>query len=167
MTENTTEMPVEDAIATVWDLAEAIDICMFVTWDGERQRARPLSARPDRDAELIHFLTDVHGAKDEQIERFPTVTLAFSDVRAHDYLVITGIARISDDRDTIARLWTPVDKAWWDSPDDPSIRVITVTPEDAELWKGPNRISAGARMLAAVLTGAKPSFGENQKVDQL
>ena len=167
MTDNTTEMSTEDAIASVWELAKSIDICMFVTWDGERQRARPLSARPDRDAGLIHFLTDVHGAKDEQIARFPTVTLAFSDIRAHDYVVITGAARVSDDRATIARFWSAADKAWWDSADDPSIRVITVTPDDAELWKGPNRILAGAKMLAAVLTGAKAEFGENQKVDHL
>ena len=71
-----------EAIDTIWSLAKSIDFCMFVTWDGERQRARPLSARPDRDAGRIYFLIDVDGAKDEQIERFPKVTMAFADIRA-------------------------------------------------------------------------------------
>ena len=156
-----------EAVDTIWKLAKSIDFCMFVTWDGKRQRARPLSARPDREASRIYFLTDVHGAKDEQIERFPKVTLAWADIRSHDYVVITGDAIVSDDRAKIADLWTPADEAWWDGPDDPDIRLITVDPEDAELWKGPNRLIAGAKMLTAAVTGAKVDFGENVKVDHL
>jgi general stress protein 26 len=156
-----------EAIDTVWDLAASIDFCMFITWDGKRQRARPLSARPDRDLGRIYFLTDARGAKDEQIERFPKVTMAWADIRSHDYVVITGDAIVSDDRARIAELWTPADQAWWDGPDDPNIRLITVDPHDAELWKGPNRLIAGAKMLAAAVTGAEPDLGENVKLDHL
>jgi general stress protein 26 len=157
----------EDAIDAIWKLAKSIDFCMFVTWDGERQRARPLSARPARDDGRIYFLVDVAGAKDDQIERFPKVTLAFADIRAHDYVVITGTATVSNDRGRIAELWTSADRAWWDGPEDPSLRLIAVTPEDAELWKGPNRLLAGAKLLAAAVTGARPDFGDNVKVDHL
>jgi general stress protein 26 len=160
-------MSSEEAIDDIWKLAKSIDFCMFVTWDGERQRARPLSARPNRDEHRIHFLTDVSGAKDDQVERFPKVTLAFSDIRAHDYVVITGTAKVSNDRAKIAELWTRADEAWWDGPEDPGIRVISVEPEDAELWKGPNRLVAGAKMLAAAVTGAKVDLGENRKVDRI
>ncbi len=161
------QMSNEDAIEQIWKLAKSIDFCMFVTWDGERQRARPLSARPDRDEGRIYFLSDVHGAKDEQIERFPKVTLTFSDIRAHDYVVITGNATVSNDRAKIGDLWTSADQAWWDSADDPSIRLIAFVPDDAELWKGPNRMVAGAKMLTAAVTGAKVELGENRKVDHL
>jgi general stress protein 26 len=161
------EMSRQDAVDTIWDLAKSIDFCMFVTWDGERQRARPLSSRPNRDEGRIYFLTDVSGHKDEQIEQFPKVTLAYADIRAHDYLAITGHATVSNDREKIRELWSSADEAWWDSADDPAIRVIAVEPDDAELWKGPNRIIAGAKMLAAAVTGAKMEFGENQKVDRL
>jgi general stress protein 26 len=161
------QMSTDEAIDRIWELAKSIDFCMFVTWDGERQRARPLSARPNRDEHRIYFLTDVDGAKDEQVERFPKVTMTFSDIRAHDYVVITGHARVSDDRAKIEELWTRADQAWWDSPDDPSIRLITVEPDDAELWEGPNRLVAGAKMLTAAVTGAKVDMGENRKVDHL
>jgi general stress protein 26 len=157
----------EEAIDTIWDLVESIDICMFVTWDGERQRARPLSARPDREAGRIYFLADVAGAKDDQVEHFPKVTLAFADIRGHDYVAITGEARVRDDRAKVAELWSSADRAWWDGPEDPAIRVIEVTPEDAELWKGPNRLVAGAKLLTAAVTGAKVDFGESVKVDHL
>ncbi len=162
-----TEMTEAEAVDTVWDLAKSIDFCMFVTWDGERQRARPLSARPNREEGRIYFLVDVAGEKDDQIAEFPKVTMAFADIRAHDYVSITGTAAVTNDRAKIGELWSSADEAWWDSAEDPSIRLLTVEPDDAELWKGPNRLLAGAKMLTAAVTGAKVDFGENRKVDHL
>ena len=157
----------EEAVDSVWKLVESIDYCMFITWDGERQRARPLSARPNREENRIYFLVDVEGQKDEQIEKFPKVSLAFADVHSHDYLALTGEARVSNDRAKIKDLWTGADTAFWDDDQDPSIRLVTVTPEDAELWLGPNRLVAGAKLLGAALSGAKADFGKNEKVDHL
>ncbi len=167
MTDSETVMPEAEAIDRIWDLMKSIDICMFVTWDGRRQRARPLSARPNRDEGRIYFLADAAGAKDDQIERFPIVTLAFADIRGHDYVAVTGRAIVSEDRSRIAAIWTAADKAWWDSAEDPSIRLITFEPGDAEIWQGPNRLAAGAKLLAAAATGAKVDFGESVKVDHI
>jgi hypothetical protein len=55
---------VEDRI---WKLANEIDICMFVTWDGEYNRARPLSARVHRDENAIYFLVNDDSPKNEQL----------------------------------------------------------------------------------------------------
>jgi len=153
-----------EATDRVWELAEKINICMFVTWDGERQRARPLAANVDRAENAIFFLTDVSGLKDDQIERFPVVTLAFADTSGNKYVSITGKAKVTDDRARIKRLWTPDNKAFWDSEDDPDIRLITVTPEDAEVWDSPNRFVSAVKMLTAAVTGAKVELGNNRKV---
>jgi general stress protein 26 len=166
MTDDDHTLTDAEAIETIWNLAASIDVCMFITWDGKRQRARPLSARPDRETGRIHFLVDVDGAKDDQIERFPKVTMAWADVHGHDYVVITGDAIVTDDRAKIAELWTGTDRAWWDGPDDPAIRLITVAPDDAELWKSPNGPVTGARLTAAG-DGASADYGENVKVDHL
>lgn len=152
----------EEAVDAIWKLVGSIGCCMFVTWDGERQRARPLIARPSREENRIHFLIDVDDRKDEQIEKFPTVSLAFADGQNHDYLALTGQAAITDDRQKIAELWTGVDTAYWDGADDPSIRLLTVTPEDAEVWLGPDRLTAGA-----ALPGTGADLGESVKVDHL
>jgi general stress protein 26 len=151
-------------IDRVWHLAERIGICMFTTWDGERQRSRPLAAHVERNEHAIWFLTDVEGHKDEQVQKFPTVSLAFADPGRVKYVSITGKAEISNDRDRIKDLWNPWAKAWWDSAEDPSIRVIKVTPEDAELWDSPGRVAAVVAMLSAVLTGKSPKLLDNAKV---
>ena len=160
-----------------WTLADQIKIALFTTWDGEQQRIRPLTANVDRDAHRIEFLVGARGGTTlaratgappltlvEQIERFSTVTLAFADKGASDYVTIVGEAVVSNDRDRIRELFTPFAKAWWDSAEDPDIRLITVTPESAELWEGPNRLVAYAVMLAAAATGAKPAVGEHGAV---
>lgn len=151
-------------IERVWQLAEEIGIAMFITWDGHKQRARPLAAHIERDAHAIYFLTDVSGHSDDQAEAFPTVTLAFADTSGHKYVAITGEAEVSDNRDKIRELFTPFAKAWWDSPDDPSIRLITVRPDDAELWDSPGKLVSGIKMLAAAITGRPPNLGDNAKL---
>jgi general stress protein 26 len=150
----------------VWELAEKIGICMFVTWDGERQRARPLAATLDREAHAIWFLTDVDGHKDDEAEAFPKVTLAFADNPGSKYVTITGRAEIFRDEARIKELWSPFAKAWWDSPEDPGIRVIKVTPEDAELWDTPNGLLTRASFVVSAVTGAgTPKIAKNAKVD--
>jgi general stress protein 26 len=148
----------------IWDLAKKIGVCMFVTWDGERQRARPLQANVDHDEHAIYFLTDVDSHKDEQVEKFPTVTLAFSDIPHSKYVSITGQATVANDRAKIKELWSPFAQAWWSGADDPAIRVIKVVPEDAELWDSPGRIVTTISMLASAVTRRAPRVGENAKV---
>ena len=160
-----------------WQLAEKIRIALVTTWDGAQQRTRPLAAHVDRDGDVIQFLIGVHGGTTlaeatgapaltlvEQLEKFPTVTLAFADHGSHDYVTITGQAAVSNDRAQIKELWTPFARAWWDSADDPEIRLLTVTPENAEIWEGPDQLVATALMLTAAITGARPPIGDHGAV---
>jgi len=161
---NNDTMPKGEAIDRIWELADKIDICMFTTWDGKNQRSRPMSARIRRDENAIYFLTDLEGHKLTEIERFPTVSLAWADNGGHKYAVISGDAEVSDDRAMITELWEAFDKAWWEDATDPQIRLIKVTPDHGEVWDSPNMVVAGAKMLLAAVTGAKPEMGDTAKV---
>lgn len=154
----------DEVIDRIWELAKKIDICMFTTWDGKQQRSRPLSARVDRAENAIYFLVDEQGHKNEQLEHFPTVSLAWVDSGGHKYVVVAGTARVTNDRAKIADLWSDWDKVWWEDANDPTIRLLTVTPEDGELWDSPNAVVTGAKMLMAAVTGAAPELGDNAKV---
>jgi general stress protein 26 len=162
---------------TAWELAKKIRIALFTTWDGEQQRSRPLTATVERDEHAIYFLigkdggttmADAAGAPPltlaEQIEKFPHVSLAFADHGSNDYAVIAGDATVSNDRARIAELWTPFAKAWWDGPEDPEIRLVTVVPHAAEIWEGPSKLIAYAVMLTAAATGTKPAVGDHGAV---
>lgn len=154
----------DDHVERIWELAKRIGIAMFVTWDGKEQRARPLAASVEKDEGAIYFLTDVNGEKDQQIAEFPHVSVSFADHKHSKFVALSGKAAVSNDRAKIKELWNPFAKAWWDSPEDPAIRVIKVVPQDAELWDSPGRIVTTISMLAAAVTGRAPKIGENAKV---
>ena len=148
----------------VWELVEKIRFCMYSTWDGEKQHQRPLTANGKREDGAIYFLVDEEGSKNWETDRFPKVALAFADPGKNDYLTIAGHADISNDRLKIKELWSSFARAWWKDENDPAIRLLTVYPEEAEIWEGPNRLVAGAIMLAAAATGKRPPVGNHGAV---
>jgi len=155
----------DDDVVQAWNLMEKIGTAMLITWDGHAQRARPMAATVRPAEHAIYFLTDVRREKVEQIEQFPTVTLAFADTGGQKYVVTTGEAQVSNDRQKIKDLWSPFAKAWFDSENDPNIRVLKVSPQDAELWDSPGTLITTVKMLAAAASGNKrPDVGENKKV---
>jgi general stress protein 26 len=148
----------------VWELAEKLRFCMFSSWDGEKQHQRPLTAMPDKHQGAIYFLVDEAGSKNWEVEKYPTVALAFMDGGKNEYLTIAGHADLSNDRAKIKQLFSPFAKAWWDSADDPDIRLLTVFPREAEIWEGPGKLVAGAIMLAAAATNRRPAVGDHGQV---
>ena len=158
-------MTPDEIVDRVWELAKKIDFCMFVTWDGEHQQSRPLSvARPPRRARDLfpRLAPAARSCADRAVSR-PS-TSAYADTGAMKFVSITGQAVVSNDRAKIKDLWSAFDKAWWDDENDPDIRLLTVTPETAELWDSPNKAVAFSAMLVAAVTGAKPKFGDNATV---
>ena len=146
-----------------WELAKKIQFALFTTWDGQKQAQWPLTATADKEAEKFFFLVG-RADKYDHLGQYPKVTLGFADAGANKYVVINGTATLTNDRAKIKELWSPFAKAWWDSADDPEIRLLTVTPEQAELWDSPNKLVATAVMLTAAVTGTKPAVGDHGTV---
>ena len=64
-----------------WELMKKIGFAMLVTHDGDKLRARPMSAFLERENNAIYFLTDARHHKDEEIARNPDVNLSFCRCR--------------------------------------------------------------------------------------
>jgi len=160
MTNDNTRRDVE----RTWDLMKKIGFAMLVTRDGEKLRARPMAAYLDRDSNAIYFLTDARRHKDEEIARSPEVNLSFADAGDQKYVSLSGRALISNDRAKIRELFSTPAKAWWDSAEDPNIRVLKVIPDDAEFWDSPGTVISYVKMVAAAVSNTRPNIGENRKV---
>jgi general stress protein 26 len=148
----------------VWDLMKKIGFAMLVTRDGDKLRARPMSAYLERGSNAIFFLTDARRHKDEEIAGNPNVNVSFADAGEQKYVSVTGTAVVSNDRAKIKQLFSTPAKAWWESAEDPNIRVIRITPDDAEFWDTPGSVISYVKMAAAAMTGSRPDIGENRKV---
>lgn len=75
-------------IQRAWGLVKKIGFAMLVTRDGDKLRARPMSAYLERDENTIYFLTDARRHKDEEIARDPHVNLAFADPGSQKYVAL-------------------------------------------------------------------------------
>ena len=149
----------------VWEIIETVGIAMLTTSFPGGLRARPVEARPERDAGLIWFVTDLRSGKEHEIEAEHDVGLVFIDAKAKAYLSITARAEVRQDHAKAAEIWKCTDNMWWSGPDDPNVRVLRVQPLTAELWDGPASAAVVAFEFAkARITGAKPNLGENRKV---
>jgi general stress protein 26 len=147
-----------------WDLMEEIRTCMLVTRDGRNLRSRPMGAFVRRHEHAVYFLTDLRHHKDEEIAASHQVCLAFADIGEEKYVSMTGRGEIVDDRAKVKELWSTAAKAWWETADDPNIRILKVTPSFAEYWDSPDAVVNYIEMAAATLTGSEPEIGENRKV---
>lgn len=148
----------------VWNLMEKIGFCMFATRDGEDIRSRPMAAHVEPAENAVYFLTDVKDHKDDEINAESHVCLAFADAGDQKYVSVSGIATVQNDRAKIRELFSVPAKAWWDSPDDPAIRLLKVVPKDAQYWDSPGTVVSYVKMLAAAVGGSRPDMGDSAKV---
>jgi general stress protein 26 len=153
-------------IERVWELMKEINIAMLITHDGhgDRLRSRPLAARPHAEENAIYFLSDAQAAKDHEIEANSHVCVAFAETKKQKYVSVTGEAVVSNDRAKIKQLWSAADRGFWNDENDPSIRIIRVTPSNAEYWESSAGPLAAVKMAIHGLTGSKADLGENEKV---
>lgn len=158
-------MAEQNHLDRVWNIIEKVGVCMLTTRSAAGLRARPLEARPDRDAGVIWFVTDLRSGKEQEIESEHDVGLTFVDVQAKAYLSVTARAEVRRDHAKTAEIWKTTDSMWWSGPDDPNVCALLVKPSTAELWDGPaSKAVAVFEFAKARLTGEKPNLGENRKV---
>jgi general stress protein 26 len=159
--EEQTDKSKSELIERAWVVAARTHTAILIDIENRKPIARPMSAHVSADQQRIYFLTSAQSRKTRSDGEFATVF--FTEGNA--YVSMTGIARVTNDRAMIKELWSPFAKAWWSSADDPDIRVLEVAPSEAELWDGPNKIFAGALMLAAAISGNHPKVGDHAKLD--
>jgi general stress protein 26 len=146
----------------VWELIGKAHAALLITHDETGMDARPMAAVARREDGAIYILANKGEDSDRQIQLDHDVVLSFQN--GASFVVVYGGAAALDDRAKIAEIWNAFDKAWWDGPDDPRIRLIQVTPDRAEYWESPGKLVTYADMLVSAVTGKRPSTGEHGQV---
>jgi general stress protein 26 len=149
----------------VWEVIEKARVCMMTMPFSDGLRVRPMEALPERDDNVICFITDRRGLREDEIEVCPEVYLTFVYPNENVYLGLTGEAFVIDDRDCAEKLWDRQQDGWLSGPDDPNLMIIRVELWRAEMWDGPaNSAVADFQFAKARLFGMKANLGESDKV---
>jgi general stress protein 26 len=130
----------QEAMKKIKELADAADICHFVTNLTELPlSARPMSRQQIDDDGTLWFFSDAGSNKNEHIKQDNRVQLFFSNRNSSEYLSIYGTAEIVKDEAKAKELWSPIVKTWFNGgPEDPSLTIIKVIPEDGYYWDTKN-----------------------------
>lgn len=154
-----------ESVDRIWEVIEKARVCMMATQFADGLRVRPMEALPQRDENVICFLTDRRGLREDDVEICPEVYLTFVYPNENVYLAVTGEAFVIEDIDCARRLWDRQQDGWLSGPTDPNLMIIRVELWRAEMWDGPaNSAVADFQFAKARLYGIKANLGESEKV---
>lgn len=162
-------------IDELYELIESIETAMLTTRrpDG-RLVSRPMATQKRNPIADLWFVTDIESHKLEELEQDPHVNLGYFDTGSREWVSVSGIARISTDRERIRALYSPDWRIWFGreddvrdgGPDDPRLALILVEADSVVYLKQekskPVILFEVAR---AAITGARAELGEVRKVD--
>ncbi|HET7897127.1 MAG TPA: pyridoxamine 5'-phosphate oxidase family protein, partial [Flavisolibacter sp.] len=146
----------EEARKKIKELTEKATTCFFCTNvpTGGPFATRPMSLQ-QLDAEgNLWFLSAKDSYKNQQIAVDPSVQLLFQGSDYSDFLQLQGKATITDDKNKIQELWSPILKTWFTAGiDDPRISAIKVEPEQGYYWdtKHNQAIALAKRLVGAAI----------------
>ncbi|HKJ55052.1 MAG TPA: pyridoxamine 5'-phosphate oxidase family protein [Nitriliruptoraceae bacterium] len=156
-----------EVVADIVAIMRDNPICMLTTVTSEGSlAARPMTAqRVDSHGDLWLF-AKAGSDLAVQIDEDPRVNLAFVGDRT--WVSLAGTATVEVDEVRARDLWDGPESAWFDGPTDPSLRVVHVAADSAQLWDAPGAIGtmvAIARTLVADDQDDAGDFGDSRAVE--
>lgn len=129
---------------------------MLVTLDGDMPRARPMNLVQEEYDGTLWFFTRRSAEKVSEAHRDHDVCLSFSDQEEGVYVSLSGIAKLTADRELIEKYWNPFVSAWFpEGKDDPDLALLEI------------KVTMGEYLYefakANVRKDATPNLGENEK----
>ncbi|QRW08523.1 pyridoxamine 5'-phosphate oxidase family protein [Ceratobasidium sp. AG-Ba] len=98
------------------------------------------------------------------------ITTATKPTRSKPIHNVTGTATLSQDREKIKKLWSPLTKAWFGDlgdgvhkgdENDPRVELIDVAPTEIRYWYSKQtKVSAAVEVVASAVTGKVATPGE-------
>lgn len=155
-----------ERIALLRKIVNDATAAFLVTRSGDRLHGRPMAtAEIEDDFALIWFACDRESAIAREIETNGQVFLGYTNGSGSEWAAISGTGSLVDDREKVRELWSPIWKNWFESPDDPRIVLIQVTPQHAEYWDSGSRIVQMLKFAVAAVSGKHVDEGEHGEVE--
>lgn len=158
-----------EAREKVWDMIKDIKVALMTTQGvNGKLHARPMVARKEEgENNDLWFFTRNDSRKIQEIMAHPRVMLNYADPDEQNYVAISGMADVIDDRAKIKELWSEPMRTWFPKgPDDDTLTLIRVQAEEAEYWDSPSSTLVYAYgYVKARLTGEMPNPGESAHVN--
>ena len=161
-------------IGKLYEMIEDLDTAMMTTRrpDGHLV-SRAMANQKRAPGADLWFVTSEETCKVDELEAEPHVNLAYYKDRTREWVSVSGIAKLSRDRETIRKLWAADWKAWFGeegdprhgTPDDPRLVLIGVDVHSAVFLEvdKPQPVVL-FELVKGMVTGKAPDLGKMHKV---
>jgi general stress protein 26 len=169
-----TAAPLTKKLGELYELIEGIEIAMFTTRRPDGQLvSRPMATQTQAEGSDLWFVTNIESHKLDELEFDPHVNLAYYRDRTREWVSVSGIATVSQDRRAIHELYRKDWKAWFGDaggardggPDDPRLALILVDVESVTYLKvdKPQPLVL-FEVVKGMVTGTPPKVGVERQV---
>jgi len=163
-------LPTDKKLEQLFQLIDGIEIAMLTTRNCEGALvSRPMQTQARRAGTDLWFMTSVESDKVDELIADPHVNLGYYRDGSREYVSVSGLAHVTQDKALIHELYKPDWKAWLGdeggdrngSPDDPRIALIEVQAESAHYLKANEpRLVTLFKRASSLLSGDPPSVGD-------
>lgn len=159
----------KEALEKLHELSDDIEIAMMTTRRADGHLvSRAMATQKRAEGADLWFVTSADACKLDELEEEPHVNLAYYKDRAREWVSVSGMARVSQDRSIIHALYARHWKAWFPeegdprhgTPDDPRMVLIGVDIHSAvffEVNKPQPRVLF--ELARGMVTGREPDVG--------
>jgi len=152
-----------EAIDKLRKLVDKIDIGMLCTFiaGSDYPHAVPMSRQEVDENGDIWFLFSSESETHQNLQQNNRLSLLYSDVSNYNFLSINGTGEISQDQARIKKYWNDTIAAWFEKgKDDPHIRILKVTTQDAHYWDNKsNKLITLLKVAASAVGGKQMDIG--------
>ena len=145
------------AVERIQEIVKEAESCFFCTSPSGAgsNAARPMSVQHVDETGTLWFLSASDSHKNLEIEQNPAVQLFFQASAHSGFLMLSGTAAVSTDKDKIRDLWKPILKTWFTGGvDDVRITALAVAPTDGYYWDNKHGDAvAGIKMMVGAALG--------------
>ncbi len=165
-TENLQNQEAKEKMKTMVD---HIDISMFSTFSKESEYPYtvPMSRQEVDEEGNIWFLCSADSQTYKNIEQNNQVSLNYAHVGDYQFLTLNGTAEISTNQERIDKYWNKFVEVWFEKgKEDPNIRILKVTPNEAHYWDNKtNKLMTLLKVAASAVTGSQMDIGREGSLD--
>ena len=164
-----------DEISKLYEMIDDLDVAMMVTRRADGHLVSRAMANQKRAAGAdLWFVTSKETHKVEELEDEPYVNLSYYKDRTREWVSVSGVAKISQDRETIRKLWAEDWKMWFGkadgdpkagTADDPRIVLIGIDVQSAVFFEmdKPQPVVL-YELVKGWVTGTEPDLGKMHQV---
>lgn len=169
-------IPTEKKLDQLYELIDGIEIAMLTTHapDGSLV-SRPMATQAIREGTDLWFMTNVETHKIDELIADPRVNLAYYKDGSREFVSVSGMAHVTQDKLAIHELYQPTWKAWLGDeggarnggPDDPRIALIEVEAQSVVYLKSdrPRPLQLFS-VVKGLVTGEHPNVGDVGRLDR-